>query len=280
MAPDYSISKPLESPLLRVISLGAGVQSSTLALMAARGEIGPMPDAAIFADTQWEPAEVYAWLAWLETQLPFPVYHVTNGNLRERVVSGKYSSIPAFVRGPDGKAGGMVNRSCTRDHKIVPIIRKVRELVGLTRKVAPKQPIVEQWIGISTDELQRLKDSREKFIHHRWPLIELRMSRSDCLRWMADRQYPTPQKSACIGCPFHSNAEWRQIQQDPAAWADAVAADRSLRSSATYRAMTKGEMFLHRSCVPLDEANLGTEAQKAGQVEFGFDGECEGMCGV
>ena len=29
---------------LRVLSLGAGVQSTTLALMAAHGEIGPMPD--------------------------------------------------------------------------------------------------------------------------------------------------------------------------------------------------------------------------------------------
>ena len=37
--------------MLRVISLGAGVQSTTMALMAAHGEIGPMPDCAIFADT-------------------------------------------------------------------------------------------------------------------------------------------------------------------------------------------------------------------------------------
>jgi DnaJ-class molecular chaperone len=29
--------------MLRVLSLGAGVQSTTLALMAAHGEIGPMP---------------------------------------------------------------------------------------------------------------------------------------------------------------------------------------------------------------------------------------------
>lgn len=50
---------------LRVISLGAGVQSTTMALMAAAGEIGPMPDCAIFADTGWEPAAVYEHLARL-----------------------------------------------------------------------------------------------------------------------------------------------------------------------------------------------------------------------
>lgn len=63
--------------MLTVISLGAGVQSSVMALMAAKGQIKPMPDCAIFADTQAEPDHVYEWLDWLETQLPFPVYRVT-----------------------------------------------------------------------------------------------------------------------------------------------------------------------------------------------------------
>lgn len=44
---------------LRALSLGAGVQSTTMALMAAHGEIQPMPDCAIFADTGWEPKAVY-----------------------------------------------------------------------------------------------------------------------------------------------------------------------------------------------------------------------------
>lgn len=44
--------------MLNIISLGAGVQSTTMALMAAHGEIEPMPDCAIFADTKVEPAAV------------------------------------------------------------------------------------------------------------------------------------------------------------------------------------------------------------------------------
>jgi len=62
-----------------VISLGAGVQSSTMALMAAHGEIHPMPDCAVFADTQVEPQSVYRWLDWLEKQLPFPVHGSQGG---------------------------------------------------------------------------------------------------------------------------------------------------------------------------------------------------------
>lgn len=69
--------------MIHIISLGAGVQSSTLALMAAHGEITPMPECAVFADTMAEPQSVYTWLDWLEKQLPFPVIRVSKGDLGE-----------------------------------------------------------------------------------------------------------------------------------------------------------------------------------------------------
>ena len=121
---------------LRALSLGAGVQSTTLALMAARGEIGPMPDCAIFADTGWEPAAVYRHLDWLRSPglLPFPVYVVMAGNIRDDLIAGaeghRWASIPAFTRtvNRSGRVSiGMIRRQCTKDYKIVPIRRKVRE---------------------------------------------------------------------------------------------------------------------------------------------------------
>ncbi len=51
-----------------ILSLGADVQSTTLALMAARGDLSPgfpQPMAAVFADTGWEPASIYRHLRWL-----------------------------------------------------------------------------------------------------------------------------------------------------------------------------------------------------------------------
>lgn len=93
------------SPIrLRVLSLGAGVQSTTLALMAAHGEVGPMPDCAIFADTHWEPGSVYDHLEWLMSPnvLPFPVYVVSAGNIREQLIAAgqgnRWASIPAFAK--------------------------------------------------------------------------------------------------------------------------------------------------------------------------------------
>jgi 3'-phosphoadenosine 5'-phosphosulfate sulfotransferase (PAPS reductase)/FAD synthetase len=50
------------APTLRALSLGAGVQSTALALMAVEGVL-PLPDVAIFSDTGWEPAKVYRQVA-------------------------------------------------------------------------------------------------------------------------------------------------------------------------------------------------------------------------
>jgi hypothetical protein len=177
---------------LRVLSLGAGVQSTTLALMAAHGDVGPMPDCAIFADTGWEPQAVYDHLAWLRSPnvLPFPVHIVSAGDMRAdllKAASGqRWTSIPAFTRSvARGRVTvGMIRRQCTKDYKIVPIRRKVRELAGLTRRRSPDFPVVEQWIGISSDEVVRMKPSFETWQVNRWPLVEQRMSRQACLRWM------------------------------------------------------------------------------------------------
>ncbi|MCT9000179.1 hypothetical protein [Chelativorans intermedius] len=266
---------------LRVLSLGAGVQSTTLALMAAHGEVRPMPDCAIFADTCWEPRPVYDHLAWLTSPdvLPFPVHVVSDGDIREGLIRGargeRWASIPAFTRSKSGKVG-MIRRQCTKELKIVPIRRKVRELAGIAGKRSPDHPIVEQWIGISLDEVVRMKPSFETWQVNRFPLIEKGMTRRHCLRWLENHGYPTPPKSACIGCPYHSDAMWRQMRdEDPDGFADAVAIDRMIRTG--FRNL-RGEVYLHRSCVPLDKADLDTLEDK-GQLDL-FANECEGMCGV
>lgn len=115
------------------LSLGAGVQSSMLALAYASNEFTPMPEAAIFADTQAEPASVYEWLDWLEKLLPYPLYRVTAGSLAESEVTIKTSKktgknyrktlIPAFGKNQDGTKG-ILGRGCTRDFKINPIKKK------------------------------------------------------------------------------------------------------------------------------------------------------------
>ena len=274
---------------IHILSLGAGVQSSTLALMAAKGLVTPMPQCAIFADTQAEPPSVYRWLDWLEKQLPFPVHRVTAGSLTERITTtrvnrktGKayYSNmIPAFTLNPDGTTG-IVGRSCTSDFKIVPILKKERQLGAIKR--GQKTVGVVQWIGISLDEVSRMKDSREPWSESRWPLIEMRMNRHDCFRWMEANGYPAPPRSACSYCPFHSDAEWRRLKtEEPEEFAKAVEVEKGLQAahaSITTPGKKAGTAYLHNSLLPLDQVDFSTEEEN-GQINM-FQNECEGMCGI
>ena len=262
----------------RILSLGAGVQSSTLALMIAHGEI-PMVDAAVFADTGWEPRKVYDWLDWLETKLPYPIYRVSKGNLREDTIhrsnttGGRFAAVPWHMVMPDGSKA-MGRRQCTNEYKLVPLTKKTRELVGLAPKQRAKGVLCETLIGISTDEAMRMKPSKEAWKVHVFPLIDKGMTRQHCLNWMERHGYPQPPKSSCIGCPFHSDHEWRSIKADPESWNDAVEIDAIIR----HQPKIRGMQFMHRSCVPLDEVDLSTAADH-GQVDM-FINECEGMCGV
>jgi hypothetical protein len=259
--------------MLRVLSLGAGVQSTTMALMAAHGELGPMPDCAIFADTGDEPQAVYDHLAWLMSAnvLPFPVHVVTAGRLSERLFAGDdMARIPFHIR-----AGGISTRQCTRNYKLRPIRRKVRAILG---EVRPTKGCVEQWVGISLDEASRMKPSGVDYVANRWPLIEKRITRRGCLAWMAAQGYPTPPKSACVYCPFQADRQWRDRRDnDPAGWKLACDVDAKLREPQQI-ARFRGELFAHPSMVPLADVDLST-AEDHGQLNL-FNNECEGLCGV
>ena len=273
------------SEQIHIISLGAGVQSSTMALMAAHGEITPMPTAAVFADTQAEPASVYRWLDWLEKQLPFPVHRVTAGSLVEdslRIGHRKdgrawiKGHVPAFVKNPDGSMGPLW-RTCTADFKLKPLLKKARELGNVKR--GEKQVRVIEWIGISLDEAHRMKPSRDPWLQKRWPLIDIGMKRHDCLRWMEKMGYPTPPRSACTFCPFHSDAEWHRLKtQEPQAFAHAADYEKRLQAASVKAACHAGKVTLHRSGMDITEVDFDTESTQ-GQQHF-FGNECEGLCGV
>lgn len=263
------------------LSLGAGVQSSTLALMAACGEIGPLPDAAIFADTGCEPTPVYEWLEKLEKLLPFPVHRVQQGegllaHIEGAVKGGRFAGAPFYTHGGADEREGMLKRQCTSEFKIAPIRAKLRELLGLERYQHAKAVVAVQWIGISTDEATRMKPSREKWVEHRWPLIEKRMSRWDCMRWLEAKGFPAPPKSSCTFCPYHSDAEWRWLKKsDPEGWAQAVRIDEMIRAGV--RGTTQ-KLYVHESCVPLSQVELVSDSDRR-QISL-FQNECEGVCGV
>lgn len=256
---------------MRLLSLGAGVQSTVLALLACDGKLDRL-DGAIFADTGWEPPQVYRQVDRVAAELDragIPLYRVSKGNLREDSINPthRFASIPYFVRNADGTQG-LGRRQCTSEYKLSPIARKVRELLGATppdyRRV-PRGRLAEQWIGFSTDEIHRVNDKqRVLYERKRYPLLELDMSRKDCQRWLAASGWGDTTKSACIGCPFHGNRQWRDMRDNrPADWADAVAFDVAIRKGGARGLPLNGEAFLHRSMLPLSVAPLGKDGRKA-----------------
>lgn len=261
---------------MRVLSLGAGVQSTTMALMAAAGEITPMPDCAIFADTGWEPQAVYVHLNWLMSPgvLPFPVYIVSAGNLRINLMANanttgqRFASVPWHMTNPDDGKAAMGRRQCTKEYKLTPIKRKIASLLNGNRSPGS----VEMWIGISIDEAGRMKPSRVKYVINRFPLIEKSMSRNSCLEWIKRNGFPRPPKSSCIGCPYHSDDQWRALSKEE--FADAVEVDGIIRNQPKFLS----QQFMHRKRIPLFQVDLLT-AEERGQVNL-FENECEGMCGL
>lgn len=310
-----------------ILSLGAGVQSSTTALMAAHGEITPALEGAIFADTQDEPFAVYDWLNYLEAKLPFPIHKVTAGKLSDNLLTFKVTEdgrrfnktgVPWFTRNADGSDGKIKHRKCTKDFKISPILKECRTFIKdelpewraahrsalkalstwrvealKARKLKEAEPIrpheawmecqadplIIQWIGISLDEISRMKESQSPYIVNRWPLVEMRMTRHDCLRWMETHGYPKPPRSACRFCPFRNNHEWRMMkEQFPEDFKIAVEFERQLHKEREGTWSLKATPFIHRSLVPLDQVDFSTEEDR-GQINL-FNLECEGMCGV
>lgn len=301
---------------IHLLSLGAGVQSSTMALMAAAGEITPMPTAAIFADTQAEPASVYKWLDWLEKQLPFPVYRVTRGSLENDSLKIRTTKdgrtytktlIPFFTRDVDGEIG-ITKRACTSEYKIRQLVKHARAVVGRTSLTAwrgkhrdaltalrhsersedvpfpgdawrecQNDALVVQWIGISVDERQRVKESRDPWIKCRWPLIEKYAFRHHCLEWMASHGFPEPPRSACRFCPLHGNGEWARLKRDePAEFLSSVEFERAIQAGKAVSNNFRSVPYLHKSCRPLDEIDFSDLPDDGG---FWHE-ECEGMCGV
>ncbi|MEU3499928.1 hypothetical protein ABZ726_03855 [Streptomyces hundungensis] len=234
--------------------------------LSAKGAL-PKVDYAIFADTGWEPQAVYRHLDRLERDIAapagIPILRVSSGNIRQDALDPhhRFASMPLYILNQDGKPG-MTRRQCTGEYKIKPLKKQVRELLGYPYPARiPRDVFVEQWVGISTDEFHRAKDSDVKYMRNRHPLIDMGWSRSDCIEYLMSLGLADTPKSSCLGCPFHGNAQWRSIRDSsPQEWEDVVAFDAAIRKG-NARANASGnrllgEAFLHRSRVPLDQAPI------------------------
>lgn len=286
---------------VRVLSLGAGVQSTCIALMIHRGDLPPI-DFAVFADPQEESSATYRHLQWLieETKVSFPTIINTAGRLGDHLKvgrnkhGGRFVSIPCYQSNPGSNiCTGVGRRQCTKEYKIEVVWQAIRNELGLKRKQRMQKDVeITQVIGMSWDEPARVARVIARFEEDgkskpEFPLFDLKMTRDDCVNWMRNYgvEHEVP-RSACVFCPYKLDLEWAKLKaEDPDGWSRAVEIDRALRvpGNVVNRRMQK-VMWLHRDCVPLESIDFTKDRNRRrddalGQLRFDFSQECEGMCG-
>lgn len=287
---------------MRILNLGAGVQSTTVYLLSLDGKIDPI-DYAIFADTQEEPGAVYRHLKWLQSLGGPPILIRSVGKLGDDLLkeknstSQRFASIPAYSTSvPHVQRGGpvpacsvgLMRRQCTREYKIDVVEKTIRrDIYGLKpRKRFPKGTLVTQLFGISVDESKRAKRIKKRIEMVKWssasfPLLDLEWTRADCQKYLEGRVPHEVPRPACVFCPYHKNEEWARLKrEDPEGWNRAVEVDAGLRRpGAVVNRKLNNTLYLHRSCLPLPlidfDANLGPEINRFAALDCG-----EGMCGI
>lgn len=273
----------MSRPAARVLSLGAGVQSTAVLLLAVEGRI-PTFDVAVFADTGWEASATYEHLDRLTRRAEMAgirVRRVSAGNIRSDALdpTHRFASMPLFTLGRNGERG-MARRQCTAEYKLRPIKAEVRRLLGYPHPArVPAGVFAEAAIGISVDEIGRARDSDVRYMRHVFPLLHLGWTRADCRAYLSERGFGDTPRSACLGCPFHGDRQWRALRDhDPDGWADVVAFDRDIRhghpAATAAGKPLRGAYYLHHSRRPLDEAELNARSRPSGCVAE--DGDPDG----
>lgn len=223
---------------MKILSCGAGMQSTALALMACANKLilegkaaefnfqyqdkVPVYDAIMFCDLGLEPSWVMDQVYFIKEAcewagIPFYVLQSTlykdyiNNFGKSRVVS-----IPFWSVDEEGKKGKMM-RNCTLDYKINIMIKFTRmELLGYKKGQRTKQEDLkahEMHLGFSKEEERRCKDNPHKMFVNKFPLCEMGLERKDNYAYIKDVWGLETKASACCFCPFHRNYFFKYIKQ-------------------------------------------------------------------
>lgn len=232
--------------MINIVTYGGGIQSTTIAALIVAGRL-PRPERIVMADTGRERSAVWRYLD--EVTRP----RLAAVGLDVERIDHSYSTVDLVAHNGDllmpvFTEGGKLATFCSREWKSFPVRRYLRE-----HGYGPTNP-VRLWFGMSLDEVGRMRTSDVKWIENCYPLIlnaETRMSRGDCVSFLEREGWPTPPKSACWMCPHRDDATWAEMKRDdPADFEAAVKLEKEIQAG------TWGDVWLHKSRRPLDEATF------------------------
>lgn len=203
---------------LRSVNFGCGQQSMAMMVLAARGEIDfhTFLFANVGEDSEYPPTLRY----FDQHAIPYAEKHGLELAMLRRVMvrSGETRTLYSEITREGSKAqkipvklsnGKPGSRACTHDYKIEVIGRELK------RRGATAENPATIAIGISLDEIHRA-NSRQPEPHEliTYPLLELGMRRTDCVRLIQDEGLPVPPSSACYFCPNHSIEAWHEQRRN------------------------------------------------------------------
>jgi len=250
---------PTDGPTKKhILSFGGGV--NTVALMIVLVKEGYPLDEVVFADTGGEAPETYEYLKTVEAYLE-------EHKIPFKVVSKRISTRDLFgTCWHRDVIPSVMWRWCTRDFKVKPIHAYYKSL----------NVDVNQYMGIAFDEIDRMKDSREAFVTNLYPLIDLRMTRADCVEVIERADLPMPVKSGCYFCPFNSMGRWRWLREKhPDLFEKAVSLEENSKHFPSQR--LTDQVYRERAVITLRELGVLLEAGDSlplKDIESPCGGEC------
>lgn len=240
------------------------MQSIAIGELIFQGKL-EKPDLAVIADTERERSTTWEYMErWTKPRL------AAIGVTLHRVLKSKYATvdlwggkdgnsllIPAFTN-QSGEVGKLPTL-CSNEWKLRVIQRWATKEHGVEAATF--------WMGMSTDELQRVKQGRGKWMK-RYPLIELKMNRGDCIAFVLKNGLPMPVRSSCWMCPNHRENEWKDEREHaPRDFIKAIHFEREIQKRDPHA-------WLHAECKPLHQVDFDPK----NEVLFG---NCDsGLCFV
>lgn len=272
----YLPQKDIDLVKHNVVMYGAGTQSTGMILMALNGEFDAVPEFAVFSDTGGEPDHVLEYNEYFSefviNEFGFEIIKTQYRDLDKEIVDfldGKNKRVAAI---PLRTETGILMRQCTRDYKINPSNKIIKERLGVIRKNKGQYNCVAKWMGISLDEIQRMKTSTDWWNVIIYPLIEKGYRREDTIKYVKKFGLKEPPRSACYFCPFHSPSYWKHLNDKyPNEFQKAVEFDEKIRN---YKGL-KQKTYLHRSLKPLKDIDFNYQTNFLDMID-----ECDGYCGI
>ena len=248
---------------MKILSCGAGMQSTALALMAAENikkgivhPLVPVYDAIVFCDLKCEPSWVYEQVDFIASvcgEYGIPFYTLESYLMEDqayRIQHGKYIKMPLWTM--SGGKRGKLRRNCTIDYKILAVQHFVKhELLGYRKHQRLRQEDIgahEMHIGFSREESKRAGASGHPMFVNKFPLIEMGLERKDNYKYVLEEWGMAMRASSCYVCPFHRNHFFEYLRKNyPGDYEMVCSFDRVLADKSS-EGFVKSDLYISYSC--------------------------------